>query len=171
LSHARQSNPKPETNPKPNLIDGLALKAGRGHHANAPPEAECDNHARHALCGYSHCTGNGGIDSDVACIWITEKDVAARWGTSKYTVQRERKRGKLKMKKIGGRWKTREEWLREYEDQPDTPCHKNNSESEDFSLASVRTATSGAPATSISTVGRHDAHRLAQATFKKPKFG
>jgi hypothetical protein len=108
---------------------------------------------------------------DVACIWLKEKDVAARWGTSKYTVQRERKRGKLKMKKIGGQWKTREEWLHEYEDQPDTPCHKNNSESENFSSASVRTATNGAPATSTPTVGRHDAHRLAQATFKKLKSG
>jgi hypothetical protein len=75
------------------------------------------------------------------------------------------------MKKIGGQWKTREEWLREYEDQPDTPCRKNNSESEDFSSASVRTATYGAPATSTPTVGRHDAHRLAQATFKKLKSG
>ena len=58
-------------------------------------------------------------------LWISERDVAERWGVSIFTVQRERKRGKLKAKRIGGRWKYRDDSLREYEDK-DTPCQSNS---------------------------------------------
>ena len=58
-------------------------------------------------------------------IWIEERAVAKRWGVSIYTVQRERKRGRLKAKRLGGRWKYRSDWLREYEDEA-TPCQSNS---------------------------------------------
>jgi excisionase family DNA binding protein len=58
--------------------------------------------------------------------WLPEKTVAQRLDVSKYTIQRMRKAGKLKAKKIGNRWKYREDWLREYEDQEDTQCPKSS---------------------------------------------
>ena len=58
-------------------------------------------------------------------VWIEERALAARWNVSIYTIQRIRKRGEVKAKLIGGRWKYREDWVREYEDAG-TPCRSNS---------------------------------------------
>ena len=65
-------------------------------------------------------------------VWFDERTVAKRWGVSVYTVQRERKRGRLKAKRLGGRWKYRSDWLREYEDEA-TPCQSNSGSENGFS--------------------------------------
>ena len=103
-------------------------------------------------------------------LWIDERAVADRWGVSIYTVQRERKRGKIKAKRIGGRWKYREDWLREYEDQEDTPC-LSNSESENGSLTSDPTVPTGVSVGSIQQLDKRDVHRSAQQIFKSPRSG
>ena len=102
-------------------------------------------------------------------LWFDEHTVAKRWGVSVYTVQRERKRGRLKAKLLGGRWKYRSDWLREYEDEA-TPC-RSNSESGDGFSTSGSTARTGASVGSIQQLDRHDVHRSAQQIFKSPKSG
>lgn len=101
-------------------------------------------------------------------MWIDERAVADRWGVSTYTVQRERKRGKVKAKRLGGRWKYRDDWLREYEDQEDTPCRKSSGLQNGSSTGGL-TARAGAPVGSTQEPDRHDVHRLAQAIFKRPR--
>lgn len=103
-------------------------------------------------------------------IWIEERAVAQRWGVSVYTVQRYRKLGKIKAKCIGGRWKYREDWLREYEDQEDTPCLSTLG-SGNGSSTSGPTARVGASAGSIQQLDRRDVHRSAQRIFKSPRSG
>ena len=102
--------------------------------------------------------------------WIDEYAVVQRWGVSVYTVQRYRKCGKVKAKRIGGRWKYRKDWLREYEDQEDTPC-LSASGSENGSSTSGPTARTGACAGSIQKLDRRDVHLSAQKIFKSPKSG
>ena len=101
-------------------------------------------------------------------LWMTERAVAERLGVSIYTVQRMRKRGELKAKRIGRRWKYRDDWIREYEDEW-TPC-QSSSESESGSSTGDPTAPIGVPAGSIQQLDRQDVHRSAQATFKPPRF-
>jgi hypothetical protein len=102
--------------------------------------------------------------------WIDERAVADRWGVSIYTVRRERKRGKVKAKRIGGRWQYREDWLREYEDQEDTLC-LSTSGSENGSSTSGPTAPTGVSVGSIQQLDRRDVHRSAQQIFKSPRSG
>jgi len=102
-------------------------------------------------------------------VWFDEHTVAKRWGVSVYTVQRERKRGRLKAKRLGGRWKYRTDWLREYEDEA-TPC-QSDSRSENGSSTSGPTARIGASAGSIQQLDRRDVHRSAQQIFKSPRSG
>jgi hypothetical protein len=102
--------------------------------------------------------------------WIEKRAVAKRWGVSVYTVQRYRKQGKVKAKRIGGRWKYREDWLREYEDQEDAPCLRPSGSGNGFS-ASGETARTGASAGSINQLDKHDVHRSAQQIFKSPSYG
>jgi excisionase family DNA binding protein len=101
--------------------------------------------------------------------WLTEQDVAARLGVHKSTVQRLRKRGEFKAKLIGGRWKVREDWLYEYEDE-DTPCRSSSGSANGF-LESDQTARTGASAGSIQKLDRRDVHRSAQTIFKRQKCG
>ena len=101
-------------------------------------------------------------------MWIEEASVAERWRVSIYTVQRIRKSGKVKAKRIGGRWKYREDWLREYEDKEDSPC-LSGSGSGNGSLTSALTVRTGASAGSIQQLDRHDVHRSAQRIFKSPR--
>ena len=103
-------------------------------------------------------------------LWMDERAVADRWGVSIYTVQRERKRGKVKAKRIGGRWKYREDWLREYEDQEDAPCLSPSGSGNGFSEGG-QTAQTGVSAGSIQTLDRRDVHLSAQKIFKSPKSG
>ena len=84
--------------------------------------------------------------------WIEERDLAARFNVSIYTVQRMRKRGELKAKKLGCRWAYREDWLREFEDQEDTPCRKSSG-LEGGSLIGDQTAQTGARAGTIQALG------------------
>jgi transposase len=46
-------------------------------------------------------------------IWLEERAVAERLKVSVYTIQRMRKRGDQKAKRIGNRWRYRSDWLRE----------------------------------------------------------
>lgn len=102
-------------------------------------------------------------------IWLDERTVALRWGVSFYTVQRIRKGGDLKAKRIGCRWKYREDWLREYEDKA-TPCQSSLELENGFSTGG-QIARTGAPANSIQQLDRHAVHLSAQAIFKSPKSG
>jgi excisionase family DNA binding protein len=101
--------------------------------------------------------------------WLTEQDVAVRLRVHKSTVQRLRKRGEFKAKLIGGRWKVREDWLRQYEDE-ETPCGSSSGSGNGFS-ASDQTVRTGASAGSIQGLDRRDVHRSAQAIFKRQKCG
>jgi hypothetical protein len=65
-------------------------------------------------------------------VWMEEQVLAARWNVSIFTVQRMRKRRELRAKRIGGRWKYREDWVREYEDQEDTPCLRTSGSGNGF---------------------------------------
>jgi hypothetical protein len=84
--------------------------------------------------------------------WLSESDVAQRFGVSVWTVQRMRKDRVIKAKKLGGRWKYREDWLREFEDQEDTPCRKSSG-LEGGSLIGDPTAQTGARAGTIQALG------------------
>jgi hypothetical protein len=110
------------------------------------------------------------LSSNRVPVWLEERDLASRWNVSHYTVQRMRKAGKLKAKKLGGRWKYREDWVWEYEDQEDTQCPKS-SESENGSSTGDRTVQTGVCAGTTRKRGRRDVHRSAQAIFKRPKSG
>jgi hypothetical protein len=100
--------------------------------------------------------------------WFEERDLASRWNISHFTVQRMRKAGKLKAKKIGNRWKYREDWVREYEDQEDTQCPQSSG-LESGSLIGDPIAPSGARANTIPKPDRQDVHRSAQVIFKAPR--
>ena len=101
-------------------------------------------------------------------IWLDEQAVAQRLKVSVYTIQRMRKRGELKAKRIGAQWRYRSDWLREYEDKADTPCQKISG-SEGSSLNAVATVRPGARAGSIQKADKRDVHRSAQEIFKRPK--
>jgi excisionase family DNA binding protein len=49
--------------------------------------------------------------------WYTEEQVAEHYGVSVFTVRRWRRRGELKAKKLGAKWKIREDWLITFEEQ------------------------------------------------------
>ena len=102
-------------------------------------------------------------------VWFDEHTVARRWGVSVYTVQRERKRGRLKAKRLGGRWKYRSDWLREYEDEA-TPCQSDSRLENGFST-NGQTVRTGASVGSIQKLDKHDVHHSAQRIFKSPRSG
>lgn len=119
----------------------------------------------------SQCGGRHAVTQVIIPLplWIEERAVANRWGVSIYTVQRVRKGGKLKAKLLGGRWKYREEWLREYEDEA-TPCGGNSESESGFSISDL-TAPTGVSVGSMQQLDRRDVHRSAQQIFKSPKSG
>lgn len=101
---------------------------------------------------------------------LSEGDVANQLGVSVFTVQRMRKRGEIKSKKIRGRWKYRQEWLVEYLEKADNQCDAmTSSASGSTSLSVGAGATCGAPAGTTQIHDRQSAHLSAQATFKRRK--
>jgi Helix-turn-helix domain len=101
--------------------------------------------------------------------WIEEQALAARWKVSIYTVQRMRKRGEVRAKRIGGRWKYREDWIQEYEDG-ETPCLSSSGLGNGSSISGP-TAQTGASAGSIQQLDRRDVHHSAQQIFKSQRSG
>lgn len=102
---------------------------------------------------------------------LTESQAADVLGVSVYTVQRMRKRGQLKAKKIGARWKYRDDWLREYLETPDT-CPANETTDPAPSAAS---GSLNAPAPrcgtgpgSTATADRLVEHHSALRTLRRP---
>jgi Helix-turn-helix domain len=102
-------------------------------------------------------------------VWIEERVLAARWMVHVSTVQRMRKRGEVRAKRIGGRWKYREDWIQEYEDGE--TAWRSSSESGNGSSTGGPTARTGASAGSIPQLDRHDVHLSAQKIFKSPRSG
>ncbi|MDH3289347.1 MAG: helix-turn-helix domain-containing protein, partial [Betaproteobacteria bacterium] len=45
---------------------------------------------------------------------LSEPEAAAALGVSRWTLERIRKRGEIRARKIGGRWKYRSEWIEDY---------------------------------------------------------
>jgi excisionase family DNA binding protein len=99
-----------------------------------------------------------------------EKEAARLLEISVSTLVRLRKSGAIKAKKIGNRWKYREDWLLEFLDKEDNPC-KTFSESESISSVRDQTAPSGVHAGTTHKLDRHAAHLSAQKILKKPKSG
>ncbi len=55
--------------------------------------------------------------------WYTEDEVAERYGVSIFTVQRWRKAGALRAKRLGRAYKVREDWLLAWEEETEeSPC-------------------------------------------------
>jgi integrase len=65
--------------------------------------------------------------------WMSEPELAERWGESTYSVQRKRKLGLIKAKRFGRGWKYRTDWILEYENQADNQCQASSG-SEHFFL-------------------------------------
>jgi excisionase family DNA binding protein len=99
--------------------------------------------------------------------WFTEQQIAVRLGVSVGTIRRLRRSGRLKAKRISGRWKISLDWMLEFEGKPDNQCLKTNSELGASSLANALTAKLGAPAGSSQRLDKQDVHLLAQKIFKK----
>jgi Helix-turn-helix domain len=102
-------------------------------------------------------------------VWMEEQDLANRWNVSIFTVQRMRKRGEIRAKRIGGRWKYREDWVREYEEE-ETECQNNFASGSGFSTSGP-TVRTGVSVGSIQKLDRRDVHRSAQQIFKSPRSG
>jgi excisionase family DNA binding protein len=55
--------------------------------------------------------------------WYTEEEIAERYGVSIFTVQRWRKAGALRAKRLGRVYKVREDWLLAWEEETEeSPC-------------------------------------------------
>lgn len=99
---------------------------------------------------------------------LSERQVAEALGVSVYTVQRLRKAGDIKAKRIGRQWKITETWLREYLAEEDNHCPAaNDSRSGNTGCHEGRTARSGAEPGSTGTLDRRSALASAQATLSR----
>ncbi|WP_246423859.1 helix-turn-helix domain-containing protein [Roseospira goensis] len=98
---------------------------------------------------------------------MSEKRAASILDVSLSTIQRMRKAGKIKAKLIGGRWKYRLDWIKEYLDEADNICESASASVKSANTISRngQTQTVGAPHGSTLPLDRQSANRLAQATF------
>lgn len=99
---------------------------------------------------------------------LSEAEAAARLGVSKDTMQRERKRGRMPYRRIGGRIKYTEDDLLTYiRRSGENQCPTNDPDrSETIGSAGDQGARSGTEPGSIGSLDRHAASALARRTFR-----
>ncbi|MCH2394324.1 helix-turn-helix domain-containing protein [Oceanibaculum sp.] len=111
---------------------------------------------------------------------LTEREAAEALGVSVYTIQRLRKQGEIRFKRLGGRWKTRADWLKEYLDREDNQCLESERKTvaETVPARSLVTGSAGgtihptgAPPGSIRNPDRQSAAASARLIFGSRKAG
>lgn len=105
---------------------------------------------------------------------LTESEAAEQLGVSVDTMQRERKRGRMPFRKIGGRIKYTPDDLLRYieragENQWDSGERTDQDNLENIGSAGGKTAPCGAGAGSTPLPAKLDTQALAREIFKKPR--
>ncbi|MFT4095760.1 MAG: helix-turn-helix domain-containing protein [Rhodoblastus sp.] len=106
-----------------------------------------------------------------ATVLLDEKTAAERLGISVYSLARIRKRGEIAYTEIGGRIRYPASAIPAFiSSRTVPPCPTTNVlKSTGSGSPAIPTAPSGKPHGSTGMSGKHGAHLLAQAIFKKPK--